>query len=84
MAKCEQLLDKALGNPKGMRYVELTALAECYDFEFRRQRGSHAIYTRKGLMRPMNFQDWNGMAKPYQIRQLLDALRELGLIEPKE
>ena len=67
-----------------MRYAELVSLAECYGFTLNRQKGSHAMYTRKGFARLMVFQDVKGMAKAYQVRQLLDALRELGLIEAKD
>jgi hypothetical protein len=34
---------------------------------------------RKGYQRAMNFQDDNGKAKAYQVRQLLDALRNWSL-----
>lgn len=79
--KCDKLLEQALRAPKSLRFVELTALAECYGFTFARQNGSHHIYKRAGYQRAMNFQDDNGTAKSYQVRQLLEALRELKLIE---
>lgn len=83
MSKCEKLLEKAQTAPKGMRFGEVTALAECFGFVLRRSGGgtSHRIYKRPGFMKLLNFQDANGMAKEYQVKELLGALRELGLIE---
>lgn len=81
MTKCADLLSRAQQNPRGMRFRELTALAECHDFVFIRQGGSHEIYKREGYAKNMVFQNVKGMAKAYQVKQLLDALRELGLIE---
>jgi len=39
-----------------------------------RQRGSHHIFRRPGSPRLLNLQDVRGMAKPYQVRQLLAAM----------
>ncbi len=72
MPTCEQLLELARSNPRGVRFVELCSLAECHGWQLARQSGSHHIYKRKGQMRLMDFQPGaNGMAKPYQVRQLL-------------
>lgn len=81
MADCEKLLKKARRSPAGLRFAELCRLAECFGFEFSRQRGSHVIYKRPGHRTLMNFQDVKGKAKPVQVRNLLDALRDLGLLE---
>ena len=42
--------------------------------------GSHHIFKRDGFQRLLNFQDSRGMAKTYQVRQLLSALEELGVL----
>ena len=81
MTRCDKLLEQAVAGPATLRFGELCQLAECFGFTAARQRGSHIIYKRSGYIRLMNFQDWNGMAKPYQVRQLLEALRELGFID---
>ncbi len=79
MGKCEKLLAKAQQSPRNLRFEELCRLAECHGWEFKRQNGSHKIYANPSLSsdegRRMNFQpDNNGMAKDYQIVQLLDAI----------
>lgn len=78
MAKCDEILAKAVRNPAGLRFGELCQLAECVGFEFSRQRGSHRIYRHPGLRRTLSFQDSRGQAKPYQVRQLLTIIAELG------
>ena len=79
MRSCAELLGRARSNPRGLRFTELCALAECYGWEFDRSRGSHHIYKRAGYIRVMNFQDIGGAAKPYQVRQLLHAIDALQL-----
>lgn len=84
MSKCADLLAKAQRNPQGLRFRELTQLAECWDFEERRSRagGSHRIYKRPGVLGLMNFQpDQNGMAKRPQVLQLLNAIEALAQSE---
>lgn len=77
MGRCEKLLAKALGNPRGLRFRELCRLAECHDFEFSRQSGSHTIYRHMRSRRLISFQNDKGMAKPYQVRQLLNLIEEM-------
>lgn len=81
MAKREKLLSLALSGPASMRFDDLCALAECYGFVLRRGGGtSHRVYKRAGYMRLLVFQNAGGKAKPYQVKDLLDALRELNEI----
>jgi hypothetical protein len=77
MADCDELLRTARANPAGVRFRDLRALAECHGWIFARQNGSHTIYKRPGERRLMTFQDCGGMAKAYQVRQLIDAIDSL-------
>lgn len=81
MSKCDKLLKKAENSPKNLSFTEICQLAECYGFEFQRQSGSHVIYEHPLLTieqnRFMNFQNINGKAKPYQVKQLLKAISYL-------
>lgn len=74
MSKCDKLLKRARQAPKGVRFEELCALAECHGFVFARQEGSHRVYKHLTFRRIMDFQNDNGQAKPYQVRQLLEAI----------
>ena len=79
MAKCSKLLAKAQNNAAGLRFSEICKLAECPGFYEDGGRGSHVIYKREGLGRPLNFQNYKGNAIAYQVKQLLQAMEELGL-----
>ena len=85
MGKCERLLRKALNNPGGLRFTELCRLAECYGFrKAPRHRGSHVVYKKPGYEQVLSFQNNKGEAKAYQVRELLGALEDLGVIEASE
>jgi len=81
MKSCTELLAKARANPSGLRFAELCALAECFGWIFDRGLGSHRIYKRPRNFTAMNFQDFGGTAKPYQVRQLLRAIDALTFDE---
>lgn len=76
MGRYEKLLQRAIDAPGNLRFTDLCKLAEMAGFIFDRAAGSHRIYKHQaGSM--MNFQDVNGQAKPYQVRQLIDFIRTL-------
>lgn len=80
MGKCADLLAKARNNPKGLRFDDVCALAECAGFFFDRQKGSHMIYKRSGYIEHINFQRTkDGKAKAYQVRQVLRHIDALDL-----
>lgn len=83
MSKCDKLLKRARPASKAVRFEELCALAECYGFVFARQEGSHRVYKHPTYRDIMNLQNDNGQAKPYQVRQLLEAI-EAGAGQPSE
>jgi hypothetical protein len=79
MPDCDELLRRARENPAGLRFGEICQLAECFGFERKRQHGSHVIYKRPGCFQLMNFQNDQGMAKAFQVRQLVAAID--GILE---
>ena len=84
MSKCDDLLDLAKRNPRGLRFGDVCSLAECWGFKLRRQRGGHVLYKRSGFPQQMNFQNDRGMAKEYQVKQLLRAIDEIEQVENPE
>ena len=78
MSKCQKLLSKAKNSAKNFRFADLCKLAECYGWVFDRKDGSHTIYENSELDltqgRMQNFQEVNGEAKQYQVKQLLAAI----------
>jgi hypothetical protein len=77
VSPCAALLAQARANPASLRFTQACTLAECFGWVVARQRGSHRIFKRPGSARLLNLQDVNGMAKPYQVRQLLAAIEDL-------
>jgi len=54
-------------------------LLERLGFRLDRVNGSHHIYLHPGVSRPMNIQKTGKDAKPYQVGQLRDMIKEFGL-----
>lgn len=71
MSKVEKLLAAIRNNPKGVRFNDACKAAQHIGFELRGQAGSHRTYAKAGEETLLNFQDVKGMAKPYQVRQLI-------------
>ena len=65
-------------NPKGIRFEELCKVCDYY-FGMARQTGSsHRIYKTPWPGDPrVNIQNDKGMAKAYQVRQVLKAIEHL-------
>jgi hypothetical protein len=77
--KTRKLLQKALTKPAALKFREVCRLAQAYGYRLDRISGSHHIYEHSGTNRPLNFQNVRGMAKAYQVRQLLRDLEEFSL-----
>jgi len=77
MGNYEKLLQKARASNKNFSFDDLCKLAELAGFEFMRSSGSHKIYKHNSISHKMNFQNYEGKAKPYQVTQLLNAIEEL-------
>jgi len=79
MGQKEKLLNKARSSAANVRFNDLLKLAELCGFEKKRQKGSHVIMKHKNYDIFMNFQDYHGDAKPYQVRQLLQEIDDYNL-----
>ena len=69
----------AAGDLRNVGFAEFRRLIEGFGFRLRRVSDSHYIYTHPQVPRPLSLQPRNREAKPYQISQFLDMVRELGL-----
>ena len=75
-------LDKILGQmrraPQNVRYADPKKVCLHYLRELRQNSTSHSVFKTpwNGDQR-VNIQDKNGMAKPYQVKQVLDAIERL-------
>jgi hypothetical protein len=76
----EQLWERlAAGDQRNIGFNEFRRVIESFGFKLRRVSGSHYIYTHPQIPRPLSLQSRNREAKPYQISQFLDMVREFGL-----
>jgi hypothetical protein len=67
------------GDLRNVGFDEFCRLVEVFGFELRRVSGSHHIYRHVSVPRPLSLQPRGGEAKPYQIRQFLEAVEQHGL-----
>ena len=74
----EKLLRRVRNNPANVRFSDLCRLAEYFGFRHRGGKGSHRVYSHPGMGEILTFQDADGAAKAYQVRQLLDLLEKHG------
>ena len=65
-------------NPKGVRFSELAKVCEAYFGEPRQRGTAHRVYRTPWPGDPrVNIQNANGMAKAYQVRQVIKAIEKL-------
>lgn len=65
-------------NPKGVRFNVLVKICDEFFGEPRRNATSHLVYKKPWQGEPrVNIQNNKGMAKPYQVRQVIKALERL-------
>ena len=78
MTKIETLVTEMRRNPKGIRFRDLCKVCDHYFGEARQTGSSHRIYKMPWRGDPrVNIQDHRGMAKAYQVRQVLKAIERL-------
>ncbi|WP_072637151.1 toxin HicA [Pandoraea pulmonicola] len=77
MPSSAKLLAKIAREPTNVRFDELLALCKAYFGEPRRA-GSHTVFKTPWYGDPrVNLQRSGGMAKVYQVRQVLNAIRKI-------
>lgn len=78
MTKVETILSKMRRNPKEIRFQDLCKVCDFYFGEARQIGSSHRIYKTPWRGDPrVNIQNDKGMAKAYQVRQVLRAIERL-------
>jgi hypothetical protein len=78
MSQIENIIVKMRRNPKGIRFREICKVCDFYFGEARQTGSSHRIYKTPWQGDPrVNIQNHKGMAKAYQVRQVLKAIDRL-------
>ena len=82
MQNTQVILDSLRANPKGVRFADLARVCDRYFGEPRQKGTSHRIYRTPWPGDPrVNIQNAKGMAKPYQVHQVIKAIERLESIK---
>jgi predicted RNA binding protein YcfA (HicA-like mRNA interferase family) len=77
--KPTRLLKRIARTQANVRFSDLLALAQALGFRLARIEGSHHILIHPAVREPLNVQDVQGQAKPYQVRQLVQIIERYNL-----
>jgi hypothetical protein len=78
VAHIKEIIAQMRQNPKGISFKDLCKVCDFYFGEARQKGSSHRIYKTPWQGDPrVNIQNDNGMAKAYQVRQILKAIDRL-------
>jgi len=80
MANLNKVFDGIMQG-RAVAFRDLQRLLLKLGFRLDRIIGSHHIYLHPKVPRPLNVQPIGKDAKPYQVRQLRDMIREFGLTQ---
>ena len=79
MAQIEKILEMMRREPGNVRFNDFKKVCESYFGKPRQDGSSHAIFRTPWPGDPrVNIQNDKGKAKPYQVRQVLQAIDKLG------
>ena len=79
MGEIRETIQSLRKNPKGIRFSELARICDRYFGEPRQQGTSHRVYRMPWPGDPrVNIQNDRGMAKEYQVKQVIKALEKLS------
>ena len=78
MANTADVLSTLRSNPAGVRFADLVKICDEYFGQPRQTGTSHRVYRMPWPGDPrVNIQNNKGMAKPYQVRQVIRAILKL-------
>jgi hypothetical protein len=78
MSKIPELLSRMRSNPHEVRFSDLCRVCDHYFGEPRQRSTSHRVYKMPWQGDPrVNIQSRKGMAKDYQVKQVLQAVERL-------
>jgi len=78
MPKIEEILAQMKHSPKGIHFQDLCKVCDFHFGKARQAGSSHRVYKTPWQGDPrVNIQNDNGMAKVYQVRQVLQAIERL-------
>jgi hypothetical protein len=80
MAQIEKILEMMRQEPVNVSFNDFKKVCVSYFGKPRQDRSSHAVFKTPWPGDPrVNIQNAKGKAKPYQVRQVLQAIDKLGI-----
>lgn len=78
MTDTREIVDEFRRNPRGVRFRDLARVCDACFGQPRQRGGGHRVYRTPWPGDPrVNIQSAKGMAKPYQVRQVIRAIEKL-------
>lgn len=78
MPSVDEILKRMRRNPTGVHFTDLCRVCDEFFGPARQRRSSHCLYRTPWRGDPrVNIQNAKGMAKAYQVRQVLRAIERL-------
>ena len=78
MSSVQKILKQLREEPTNVRFADLRKVCESFFGQPRQSGTSHLVFKMPWQGDPrINIQDANGKAKPYQVRQVLQAIDKL-------
>ncbi len=78
MSVIDKLLTQMSHSPKVVRFSDLSRVCEHFFGQPRQSGSSHTVFKTPWLGDPrVNIQNEKGMAKPYQVKQVIKAIERL-------
>ena len=78
MTNTAKLLEQMRSEPTNVRFLDLKKICEFYFSKPRQSGSSHAIFKTPWPGDPrVNIQNSKGKAKPYQVKQVIQAIEKL-------
>jgi hypothetical protein len=85
MANLTEILEKMSSNAAGIHFADLCKVCDHYFGQARQASGSHRVYKTPWIGDPrVNIQNSKGLAKAYQVKQVLKAIERLEVEHGKE
>lgn len=79
MASIQKIVAAMENNPQGVKFSDLCKVCEHYFGKPRQTGGSHQVYRTPWQGEPyVNIQSKKGRGKPYQVKQVMAAIRKMG------
>jgi hypothetical protein len=75
------LIEELQKSHNNIRFERFCKIVEAFNFILKGGKGSHRVYSHKGVVEILNLQEVKGKAKPYQVKQFIKIVEKYHLLE---